>query len=94
MQFTVCNHCGACCRKIGCRLYQGDKCPIYDTRPTVCDVGRMAQDMETISAVPAGAFMMANVVQCRVLQQEAGLPELSEPDRHEIWEHYEQRVRG
>jgi Fe-S-cluster containining protein len=33
-----CESCGACCKVIGCVLLKDNKCTVYESRPTICNV--------------------------------------------------------
>ncbi len=37
-----CEQCGACCKAVGCKLLTDDnKCPMYETRPDICNTSTM-----------------------------------------------------
>lgn len=83
-----CNGCGCCCRQLKnvpelsnfdrgdgtCIHLKDNLCMIYETRPDICRVSTM-YELFYKSQMSKEAFYHANLLICKQLQIQAGLPQ-------------------
>ena len=68
----LCSGCGACCKAISCSYLTSEmRCSIYETRPDICDVQKMAD----IRGVDRMSWFIQNTLFCHSLIDYYGMSE-------------------
>ncbi len=62
----LCLRCGACCKVIDCKYLKDNLCLIYERRPTICRVDKMAE----LKKIPKEEYYKMAKKACKLLRGE------------------------
>jgi Fe-S-cluster containining protein len=66
----ICEKCGGCCRKMKCIFLKENLCSVYENRPLICRIDKLAE--LTPHLKNKEKYFKMNKYYCRAFQEEDG----------------------